>query len=61
MNNARFIRELDFAKTDFYQKTGLFKTLKKNGGSILVGATTIRYRRLLKIFSTYRITSKVSN
>lgn len=60
MNNARFIRESDFAKMDFYQRTGLLRKIRSCGGHILLGATTIRYRKLIKLFSTYYITTKVS-
>lgn len=60
MNNARFIRELDFARVDFYERTGLFKLIKAKGGSLAMGATTIRYRRFIKLFNRFKITSKVS-
>ncbi|XP_019869849.2 protein THEM6 [Aethina tumida] len=59
MNNARFLRELDFAKIDFYERTGLYNTIRSQGGSVAVGATTIRYRRFIKLFTRYKITSKV--
>ncbi|XP_044747638.1 protein THEM6-like [Coccinella septempunctata] len=59
MNNARFLRELDFAKIDFLERTGLFYLIRKYKGSICLGATTVRYRRFIKLFSFYRITSKI--
>lgn len=59
MNNARFMRELDFARIDFYERTGLYKTIRKKGGSLAVGATTVRYRRFVKLFHRYIITSKI--
>lgn len=59
MNNARFLRELDFAKIDFLERTGLFYLIRKHKGSICLGATTVRYRRFIKLFSCYRITSKI--
>ncbi|KAJ8922813.1 hypothetical protein NQ315_007848 [Exocentrus adspersus] len=59
MNNARYIRELDFAKIDFNERTGLYHQIKKNGGAIVLGATTIRYRRFIKLFSRYYITTKI--
>lgn len=59
MNNARFIRELDFAKMDFYQRTGLITKIRSCGGHILLGATTIRYRKRIKLFSSYYVTTKV--
>lgn len=59
MNNARYIRELDFARVDFYERTGLYKTILSKGGGIVQGAATIRYRRFIKPFSRYEITSKI--
>ncbi|ENN82072.1 protein THEM6 [Dendroctonus ponderosae] len=59
MNNARYVRELDFAKIDFYERTGLYSKLVAKGGSLFAGATTIRYRRFIKIFTKYRITTQV--
>ncbi|XP_068906385.1 protein THEM6-like [Tenebrio molitor] len=59
MNNARFLRELDFAKIDFYERTGLYKCIKKHGGSLVLGASTIRYRRFIKLFNRYLITTKI--
>lgn len=60
MNNARFIRELDFARVDFYERTGLYATATEKGGVIVMGACTIRYRRFIKLFSRFVIESKVS-
>ncbi|KAL3266587.1 hypothetical protein HHI36_010751 [Cryptolaemus montrouzieri] len=59
MNNSRFLRELDFAKIDFFERTGLFRLLRKYNGTIAVGATTVRYRRLIKLFQLYKIRSKI--
>lgn len=60
MNNARFIRILDFARIHFYDRTGLYQKLIKANGQLLVGASTIRYRRSLDLFNLYRIETKVS-
>lgn len=60
MNNARFLREIDFARVDFYERTGLYTRVKSKGGSLAVTATSIRYRRFIKLFQRFRITSKVS-
>lgn len=60
MNNARFLRELDFARLDFYERTGLYNCIRKKGGTIAMGASTIRYRRFIRLFNAYLIKSKVS-
>ncbi|XP_026760246.1 protein THEM6-like isoform X2 [Galleria mellonella] len=59
MNNARYLRELDFARADFYERTGLFLNIKAAGGALAQAASTIRYRRYLKPFTRFTITSKV--
>lgn len=60
MNNSRYFRELDFARADFFERTGLYRKVLSKGGEILQGAATIRYRRYIRIFSRYKITTKVS-
>ncbi|XP_026461545.1 protein THEM6 [Ctenocephalides felis] len=59
MNNARYLREIDFARVDFYERTGLYRSIIQNGGAVVQGASTIRYRRFIRPFSKYRITSKI--
>ncbi|XP_048000546.1 protein THEM6 [Leguminivora glycinivorella] len=59
MNNARYLRELDFARADFYERTGLYSNIKAAGGSVVQAACTIRYRRYLKPFTKFTITSRV--
>ncbi|XP_017775872.1 PREDICTED: protein THEM6-like [Nicrophorus vespilloides] len=59
MNNARFIRELDFARVDFYERTGLYRCIRAKGGSIAMGATSIRYRRFIRLFHRYSISTKI--
>ncbi|CAB0012927.1 unnamed protein product [Nesidiocoris tenuis] len=55
MNNARFLREIDFARADFYQRTGLYGAIRSKGGSVLQGSSTIRYRKFITLFSIYHI------
>ncbi|CAF4923925.1 protein THEM6-like [Pieris napi] len=58
MNNARYLRELDFARADFYERTGLYANIKAAGGAVLQGAATIRYRRYIKPFTRVTIKSR---
>lgn len=53
------MRELDFARVDFYERTGLYKTVRGFGGGIVQGSATIRYRRFIKPFSLFEITTKI--
>ncbi|XP_039280885.1 protein THEM6 [Nilaparvata lugens] len=59
MNNSRYIRELDFARADFYERTRLYSTIRGKGGAVVQGACTIRYRRFVRPFSCFKITSKI--
>lgn len=59
MNNARYLRELDFARVDFYERTHLYRAIVAHGGAVVQGASTIRYRRFIRPFRTYRITSRI--
>lgn len=59
MNNARYLRELDFARADFYERTNLYREICSQGSGVVQGAATIRYRRFLKPFTIFKITSKV--
>lgn len=60
MNNARYLRELDFARVDFYERTGLLRVIQATQGKVFQGASTIRYRRFIRPFAIYHITSKVT-
>jgi hypothetical protein len=79
MNNARYLRELDFARFHYYGLTGIYakgkfnlihkfdkildilyymlKTVRKMGGGAVQGASSVRYRRTIPIFTPYKITT----
>ncbi|EFA11753.1 protein THEM6 [Tribolium castaneum] len=59
MNNARYIRELDFARFHFYQRTGIYEILLKSDGLVLQTACHVRYRRTIPFLTPYKITTKV--
>jgi hypothetical protein len=61
MNNARYLRELDFARVDFYARTGFYARIRDKGGAVVQGACTIRYRRFVRPFTIFKITSKVND
>lgn len=60
MNNARYIRELDFARFHFYGLTGLYEEVRRKRGGAVQGASSVRYRKTIPIFSLYKIETKVS-
>lgn len=59
MNNARYVRELDFARFHYYGLTGLYEGVRKNKGGAVQGASSVRYRRTIPIFSLYKIETKL--
>ncbi|KAF6730978.1 Protein THEM6 [Oryzias melastigma] len=59
MNNARYLRECDFARIALYVRNGVFKALRALKASMVVGATTIRYRRALCIGEGYELRSRI--
>ncbi|XP_034947244.1 protein THEM6 [Chelonus insularis] len=59
MNNARYLRELDFARFHFYDRTGIYAEVSKRGGGAVQGASSTRYRRALPIFTPYKVTTKL--
>lgn len=59
MNNARYLRECDFARFSLYMRNGVFKALRSLGATMVVGATTIRYRRALRIGEGYELRSRI--
>lgn len=59
MNNARYLRECDFARFSLYTRNGVFKALQELRASVVVGATTIRYRRALCIGEGYELRSRI--
>lgn len=59
MNNARYFRELDLARIDFYLRTRLYDQVRKNGGQIVLGCANIRFRKFIRVFSRFKITTKI--
>ncbi|KAI1901298.1 hypothetical protein AGOR_G00032870 [Albula goreensis] len=59
MNNARYLRECDFARFAFYTRNGLFKAARALGGNMVVGASTIRYRRSLALGEAFELRSRI--
>ncbi|XP_053973796.1 protein THEM6 [Hylaeus volcanicus] len=59
MNNARYLRELDFARFHYYDTSGIFAAVSKRGGGAVQGASSTRYRRAIPIFMPYKVTTKL--
>ncbi|XP_005178985.2 protein THEM6 [Musca domestica] len=59
MNNARYLRELDFARFHFYALTGIYEKIRERRGGAVQGASSVRYRRTIPIFHPYKIQTKL--
>ncbi|XP_029931257.1 protein THEM6-like isoform X2 [Myripristis murdjan] len=59
MNNSRYLRECDFARFCHYMRSGIFMGSCKMGAKLIVGASTIRYRRSLGLGEAFEIRTKI--
>lgn len=59
MNNARYLRECDFARISLYARNGVLKAMRALGGTMVVGASTVRYRRPLCIGETFELCTRI--
>jgi len=59
MNNARYLRECDFARYKFLISCGLGPALRRTGYTMVLGASTIRYRRSIGLFERFSVATKV--
>ncbi|KAF5274274.1 hypothetical protein FQR65_LT04392 [Abscondita terminalis] len=59
MNNAKYARELDFARIHFYDRTGIYNAIVKGRGTVFQTALIIKFRRTIPLFSTYKIVTKI--
>lgn len=59
MNNARYFREIDFARVDFYMRTRIWETIAQHGGSIVISSINLRFRRFIQIFGRFEVTTNV--
>jgi len=59
MNNARYLRECDFARYKFLISCGLGPALRRTGYTMVLGASTIRYRRSIGLFDRFTVATRV--
>ncbi|CAM9524148.1 protein THEM6 [Lethenteron reissneri] len=59
MNNARYLRECDFARTALCITHGIIKAMRELRGGMVLGASTIRYRRSLRFLQRFVIRSRI--
>ena len=59
MNNARYLRECDFARFKLFIQNGIFHAASQMGGGIVLGASSVRFRRSLQLFQLFVIKSRI--
>ncbi|XP_039609699.1 protein THEM6-like [Polypterus senegalus] len=59
MNNARYLRECDFGRFYLYASNGILKVTRALGANMVVGASTIRYRRSLQFLEPYELRTRI--
>jgi acyl-CoA thioesterase FadM len=59
LNNARYLREADFARHRHFKECGLFDVSWGSGMSLVTGAQTIRYRRELPFGRPFEVRTTV--
>lgn len=60
MNNARYFREVDLARIDFYIRSRLFDVVRSQKGQILLGAANVRFRKFIGLFDRFKISTKIT-
>lgn len=59
MNNSKYLRECDFGRFRMFYRTGIWSALEKRKSSVVVAASTMRYRRSLNLFQRFTIKTRI--
>lgn len=59
MNNARYLRAAEFGRIFYVLRIGLDVVLKDLSGFAILAATTVRYRRELRLFQKYTLRTSI--
>ncbi|XP_026876984.2 protein THEM6 isoform X1 [Electrophorus electricus] len=59
MNNSRYLRECDFARFAYYTHNRMYKAFRALRATVVVGASTIRYRRSLALWEAFEVRSRI--
>ncbi len=57
MNNGRILTILDLGRTGLAQRVGLLRALRKNAWGLTVAGNSVRYRKRIRPFATFRTVS----
>lgn len=59
MNNAQFFTALEYSRTEFWIRAGLFAILQKKNLKTMLGGSSFQFRRQLHLFQTFETTCEV--
>lgn len=59
MNNGRYLSLADLGRVDLLVRSGFWREARRRGWFPLVGASAIEYRRPLRAFERYRLTTRL--
>lgn len=59
MNNARYLAVMDLGRIDLLVRTGVVPVALAQGWKPMLGGAVLRFRRQLRPFARYRLTSRV--
>lgn len=59
MNNARYLALMDLGRADLIIRVGLHRVMMRESWQAVIGATNVRFRRPLKPFQRFRLTTRL--
>lgn len=59
MNNAKFLRVANYARRTFWASCGVWRAAFARKANLIVTATSVRYRRELRLFAKYDVVSQL--
>jgi acyl-CoA thioesterase FadM len=59
MNNGRYLTIMDLGRLDMVLRSGIWRAIRANGWSPMLGSAVIRFRRELRPFARYRLETRI--
>lgn len=59
MNNSKYLREMDFGRIYHYVHTNFYHHVGSLGGTVVIAATTIRYRKSLRLWERFTLQTQI--
>lgn len=59
MNNSKYLREMDYGRMGLVYERGVYAVIQANGGTAVLGACSVRYRRSLTLFQRFVLRTRL--